>query len=220
MMVAMDLEGKKIVMLVSGGIAAYKAADLASRLKKSGAEVRVAMTRSAQEFIAPLTFEAICGQPVYHRLFGQSEAYRMEHIEWARWADVLIAAPATADFLARMAQGRADDAPSTLYLAFDGPVWAAPAMKIIDAGIGVVGGFVAGLLPAGLFNDLLVHGVIDGVGGVEMRQHVERAQGFFLARRMEQPFDEGFVETHFVGVDSQSPIGDARHFAPFAVLGK
>ena len=129
MMVAMDLEGKKIVMLVSGGIAAYKAADLASRLKKSGAEVRVAMTRSAQEFIAPLTFEAICGQPVYHKLFGQSEAYRMEHIEWARWADVLIAAPATADFLARMAQGRADDAPSTLYLAFDGPVWAAPAMN-------------------------------------------------------------------------------------------
>lgn len=125
----MSLQGKKFVVLVSGGIAAYKAADLVSRLRKAGAEVRVAMTRAAGKFVAPLTFEAISGHPVYDRVFDTADAYRMDHIGWARWADGLIAAPATADFLARMAQGLADDGPLTLYLAFRGPVWAAPAMN-------------------------------------------------------------------------------------------
>lgn len=125
----MSVKGKKIVLLVTGGIAAYKAADLTSRLKKAGAEVRVAMTRSAKKFVAPLTFEAICGHPVYEKVFDTADAYRMDHIGWARWADAVIAAPATADFLARMAQGRANDGPLTLYLAFRGPVWVAPAMN-------------------------------------------------------------------------------------------
>lgn len=125
----MSVQGKKIVLLVTGGIAAYKAADLTSRLKKAGAEVRVAMTRSAKKFVAPLTFEAICGHPVYEKVFDTADAYRMDHIGWARWADALVAAPATADFLARMAHGRADDAPLTLHLAFRGPVWVAPAMN-------------------------------------------------------------------------------------------
>lgn len=125
----MSLQGKKIVLLVSGGIAAYKAADLASRIKKAGADVRVAMTASAAKFVAPLTFEAICGHPVYERVFDTAESYRMDHIGWARWADALVAAPATADFISRMAQGRANDAPLTLYLAFRGPVWIAPAMN-------------------------------------------------------------------------------------------
>jgi phosphopantothenoylcysteine decarboxylase / phosphopantothenate---cysteine ligase len=126
---SMSHQGKKIVLLVSGGIAAYKSADLASRLRKAGAEVRVAMTRAARKFVAPLTFEAISGHPVYDRVFDAPDAYRMDHIGWARWADGVVVAPATADFLARMAQGLADDAPLTLYLAFRGPVWAAPAMN-------------------------------------------------------------------------------------------
>ncbi len=125
----MNLSGKKLVLAVSGGIAAYKAADLASRLRKSGAEVRVTMTRSAKQFVAPLTFEAISGHPIYDELFNQANSYRMEHIEWARWADALIVAPATADFMARMAHGIADDAPLTLYLAFRGPIWIAPTMN-------------------------------------------------------------------------------------------
>lgn len=125
----MSLRGKKIIVLVSGGIAAYKAADLVSRLKKAGAEVRVAMTASAGKFVAPLTFEAISGHPVYDRVFDAAESYRMDHIGWARWADALVAAPATADFISRMAQGRANDAALTLYLAFRGPTWIAPAMN-------------------------------------------------------------------------------------------
>ena len=125
----MDIKGRRIAVAVTGGIAAYKAADLTSRLRKEGAEVRVAMTRSAKKFVGPLTFEAISGHPVYRKVFDQPNAYRMEHIEWARWADGLVVAPATADFIARMAQGLADDAPLTLYLAFAGPVWIAPAMN-------------------------------------------------------------------------------------------
>lgn len=125
----MSLRGKKIVLIVSGGIAAYKAADLASKLGKAGAEVRVAMTGSAKRFIAPLTFEAITGHNAYCEHFGEADSYRMEHIEWARWADLLLVAPATADCLARMAAGLADEAALALYLAFEGPVWVAPAMN-------------------------------------------------------------------------------------------
>lgn len=125
----MSVQGKKVVLMVSGGIAAYKAADLASRLRKAGAEVRVAMTRAATKFVAPLTFEAIAGHPVYRAVFDEPESYRMEHIEWARWADAAIVAPATAHFIAAMAHGLADDAPLTFYLAFRGPVWVAPAMN-------------------------------------------------------------------------------------------
>lgn len=123
------LKGRKIVVLVSGGIAAYKAVDLCSRLKKAGAEVRVAMTRAAGRFVQPLSFEAVVGHPVYSEIFGQADSHRMEHIEWARWADDMIAAPASADFVAKLAAGIADDAPLTLHLAFRGRLWIAPAMN-------------------------------------------------------------------------------------------
>jgi phosphopantothenoylcysteine decarboxylase/phosphopantothenate--cysteine ligase len=126
---SMPLSGKKIVLLVSGGIAAYKAADLTSRLKKAGADVRVVMTEAAKKFVAPLTFEAISGHPVYGQVFNEPLSYRMEHIEWARWADLAVVAPATADFIAKMTHGIADDAPLTLLLAFRGPVLVAPAMN-------------------------------------------------------------------------------------------
>lgn len=125
------LQRRKIVLIVGGGIAAYKAADLASKLKKTGALVRVAMTSGAKKFVTPLTFEAITGEPVYHEVFNQADSYRMEHIEWARWADAIIVAPATADLIAKLTHGIADDAALTLHLAFRGPLWIAPAMNTV-----------------------------------------------------------------------------------------
>lgn len=150
----MNLSDRRVALIVSGGIAAYKAADLASRLRKAGAEVRVVMTDAARQFIAPLTFEAITGHPVYASVFGDPNSYRMEHIEWARWAELVVAAPASADLIARMAHGLAPDAATTLYLAFEGPVWIAPAMNtkmwehpatqanlntLVDRGVRVIG---------------------------------------------------------------------------------
>lgn len=131
MNVTSHLRDRNIVVAVCGGIAAYKAADLVSRLRKEGARVRVTMTESAARFVAPLTFEAVSGEPVYRALFGEDLSYRMEHIEWARRADALVVAPATASFISRMASGLADDAPGTLYLAYDGPTWIAPAMNTV-----------------------------------------------------------------------------------------
>lgn len=125
----MDLKQKKVVVIVSGGIAAYKAADLVSRLRKAGAEARVVMTRGAKEFVAPLTFEALSGYPVYEEVFERPSSWEMEHIAWAKWADAVVVAPATANLLAKMALGLADDAASTLLLAYQGPVWVAPAMN-------------------------------------------------------------------------------------------
>lgn len=123
------LDGRRIVLAVSGGIAAYKAADLCSRLLKEGAQVRVAMTDSATRFVSPLTFETLSHAPVYQSVFDAARSFDMEHISWSKWADVLIIAPATANTIAKMAHGLADDAVSTLYLAFTGPVVVAPAMN-------------------------------------------------------------------------------------------
>ena len=125
----LPLENRRIVVAVSGGIAAYKSADLVSRLRKAGAGVRVAMTPSALQFVAPLTFEALSGHPVYKDIFERPSAWEMEHISWARWADASGAAPATANLLARLAHGIADDPVTTLALAFTGPLFVAPAMN-------------------------------------------------------------------------------------------
>ena len=126
---ASALSGRRIALIVSGGIAAYKAADLVSRLRHAGASVRVAMTRAAREFVSPLTFETLSGHAVYDDVFARAGAWEMEHISWAQWAEAVVAAPATAHLLARLAQGLAADAPTTLALAFGGPVWVAPAMN-------------------------------------------------------------------------------------------
>jgi phosphopantothenoylcysteine decarboxylase/phosphopantothenate--cysteine ligase len=126
---SLPLENRRVLLAVTGGIAAYKAADLASRLRKAGAAVRVAMTRAATRFVAPLTFETLAGYPVYSDVFDQPAAWEMEHIGWARWGEILLVAPATANVLARLAHGLADDAVTTLALAFTGPVWVAPAMN-------------------------------------------------------------------------------------------
>jgi phosphopantothenoylcysteine decarboxylase/phosphopantothenate--cysteine ligase len=114
---------------VTGGIAAYKSADLVRRLIERGAEVQVVMTASAQEFVTATTFQAVSGKPVRSSLWDPAAEAAMGHIELARWADVVLVAPATADFLARLAQGRADDLLATLCLATSAPIAVAPAMN-------------------------------------------------------------------------------------------
>jgi phosphopantothenoylcysteine decarboxylase / phosphopantothenate---cysteine ligase len=120
---------KHILLGVSGGIAAYKAAELVRLLRKQGAKVRVVMTQSALEFISPLTFQALSGNPVHTELLDTEAENAMGHISLARWADILIIAPATANTLAKLSCGLADDLLSTLYLAATCPVYVAPAMN-------------------------------------------------------------------------------------------
>lgn len=123
------LHGKHLILGITGGIAAYKSADLARRLVEAGAVVRVVMTRGAQRFITPLTLQAVSGQAVHHALFDPAAEAAMGHIALARWADAIIVAPASADFLARLTHGRADDLLTTLCLASEAPLAVAPAMN-------------------------------------------------------------------------------------------
>lgn len=118
-----------ILLAVTGGIAAYKSAILVRRLREFGCEVRVVMTESAQQFISPLTFQALSGNPVHTALLDADAEAGMGHIELARWADLLLVAPASCNTLAKFAHGLADDLLSTLYLANKAPVWVAPAMN-------------------------------------------------------------------------------------------
>ena len=123
------MNGKHIVLGVTGGIAAYKAADLVRRLRDAGAEVRVVMTRGALAFVTPLTFQALSGHPVHTELLDEAAEAGMGHIELARWADLVLVAPATADFIARLAHGLAGDLLSTVCLASAAPLALAPAMN-------------------------------------------------------------------------------------------
>ncbi|MBZ0068875.1 MAG: bifunctional phosphopantothenoylcysteine decarboxylase/phosphopantothenate--cysteine ligase CoaBC [Thiobacillus sp.] len=124
-----SLARKKILLGVTGGIAAYKAAELCRLLVKAGADVQVVMTAAAQQFVTPLTFQALSGKPVLTSLWDAASGDGMEHIHLSRNADLLLVAPASADFLARLAQGRADDALSTLCLARACKLAVAPAMN-------------------------------------------------------------------------------------------
>jgi phosphopantothenoylcysteine decarboxylase/phosphopantothenate--cysteine ligase len=119
----------RILLGVTGGIAAYKAAELVRRLRERGAEVQVVMTAGARQFVTPLTFQALSGRPVRTELWDAAAEAAMGHIELARWARQVLVAPASADFLARLAQGRADDLLATLCLATDAPIAVAPAMN-------------------------------------------------------------------------------------------
>jgi len=123
------LAGRRILLGVSGGIAAYKSPDLVRRLRERGAEVQVVMTPGAQRFVTPTTFQAVSGREVRAELWDAAAEASMGHIELARWADLVLVAPATADFLARVAGGRADDLLTTLILASESPVALAPAMN-------------------------------------------------------------------------------------------
>ena len=125
----MELTGKHIALGVSGGIAAYKAAELVRLLIKQGATVQVAMTEAATHFITPVTFQALSGNPVFTDQWDPRVANNMAHIDLSRAADVLLIAPASADFLAKVANGLADDLLSTLTLARDCPLLVAPAMN-------------------------------------------------------------------------------------------
>ena len=119
----------RILLGVTGGIAAYKSADLVRRLRERGAEVQVVMTAAATEFVTPLTFQALSGRPVRTSLWDAAAEASMGHIELARWADRVLVAPATADFIARLAHGIADDLLATLCLATESPIAIAPAMN-------------------------------------------------------------------------------------------
>ncbi len=121
------MSNKKIILAVTGGIAAYKSAILVRRLKDFGFDVRVVMTRGAQAFVTPLTFQALSGHPVHTELLDAAAESGMGHIELARWADLVLVAPASCDVLAKFACGIADDLLTTLYLATSAPVWVAPA---------------------------------------------------------------------------------------------
>ncbi len=125
----MSLAGKKIVLGVSGGIAAYKTPELVRRLRDRGADVRVAMTEAAKAFITPLSLQAVSGYPVSDSLLDPAAEAAMGHIELGKWADLVILAPATADLIARVAAGMANDLVSTICLATPAPVAVLPAMN-------------------------------------------------------------------------------------------
>lgn len=124
-----SLTNKQILLGVTGGIAAYKSAELIRRLQDQGASVRVIMTAAAQEFITPLTLQALSGHPVHTTLLDPEAEAGMGHIELARWADLLLVAPASADFIARLVAGKGDDLLTTVCLATAAPICLAPAMN-------------------------------------------------------------------------------------------
>jgi len=125
-----QFDGAKVLLGVSGGIAAYKAADLASKLTAAGAVVRTIMTDNACKLITPATFEAVTDQPVYTSLWARPEDFKIGHIQTADWADAVVVAPATANIIAKIASGVCDDLLSTTLCAcWDKPVLLAPAMN-------------------------------------------------------------------------------------------
>jgi phosphopantothenoylcysteine decarboxylase/phosphopantothenate--cysteine ligase len=125
----LELDGKKILLGVTGGIASYKSPDLVRRLRERGAEVQVVMTAGAARFVEPLTFQAVSARPVRDRLWDEEAEAAMGHIELARWADLVLIAPASADFIARLTAGLADDLLATLCVATEAPIAVAPAMN-------------------------------------------------------------------------------------------
>ena len=124
------LGGKRILLVIGGGIAAYKALELIRLLRKSGAAVSPVLTRAGAEFVTPLSVSALAGEKLHSELFDLTAEAEMGHIQLSRSADLIVVAPATADLMAKMAQGRADDLASTLLLATDTPVLVAPAMNV------------------------------------------------------------------------------------------
>ena len=125
----LSLTNKRILLGITGGIAAYKCAELVRLFKQANSEVRVAMTNAAQEFITPLTLQALSGNHVFTNLVDVEAEAAMGHIELARWADLILIAPTTADFMTRIVQGKASDIVSALVLASHAPIAIAPAMN-------------------------------------------------------------------------------------------
>src|ERR1700745_2144562 len=123
------LDGKRILLVIGGGIAAYKSLDLHRRLKERGPTVRCILTKAAQEFITPLAAGALTGERVFTDLFDEQGEFDVGHIRLARETDLIVVAPATADLMAKMAGGHADDLASAVLLADDAPALIAPAMN-------------------------------------------------------------------------------------------
>src|SRR3546814_6415052 len=126
----MTMTAKRILLIIGGGIAAYKSIELVRLLRKSGHVVRCVLTRAGEQFVTPLTLAALSENKVYTSLFDLKDEVEMGHIQLSREADLVVVAPATADLLAKMATGQADDLATTLLLATDKPVLAAPAMNV------------------------------------------------------------------------------------------
>lgn len=126
---ATAFDGKKILVGVAGGIAAYKACELVSRLSQAGAEVRVVMTRAAQEFVTPLSFRALARGPVFTGMFESPREFDPVHVSLAEWADAVVVAPATANVIGKIACGIADDLLTCTVMATKAPVVVAPAMN-------------------------------------------------------------------------------------------
>lgn len=144
------MQGKRVLLGVTGGIAAYKSPDLVRRLREHGAEVQVVMTEAAREFVTPTTFQAVSGRPVRTDLWDAAAEAAMGHIELARWAQIVLIAPASADFLARLTAGFADDLLSTLCLATEAPIAVAPAMNRVMWANAATSANVAALLQRGV----------------------------------------------------------------------
>lgn len=125
------LSSKRILLIVTGGIAAYKSLDLIRKLRAGGAAVTPVLTCSAKKFVTPLSVAALAGETVYSELFDLTSEAQMGHIELSRSADLILVAPATADMIAKMAQGRANDLASTLILATDTPVLIADRKSVV-----------------------------------------------------------------------------------------
>ena len=121
---------KNIILCVTGGIAAYKSAEIIRLFKKDGADVRVVMTESAKEFITPLTLQAVSGNQIHDSLLDADAESAMGHIELAKWADIIVIAPCTAESLSKITHGRADDLMGALILATNADVYIAPAMNM------------------------------------------------------------------------------------------
>jgi phosphopantothenoylcysteine decarboxylase / phosphopantothenate---cysteine ligase len=125
----MNLNSKKIIIAINGGIAVYKVCDLTRLLVKAGAEVRIVMSDSAKQFVSPLTFETLSNHEVAHQMFDQNQFRSTKHIDWADWADLMLFAPATANLIGKLANGIYDDLLTTIASAFTGPKLIAPAMN-------------------------------------------------------------------------------------------
>ena len=147
---SMSATPERILLGVGGGIAAYKAAELVRRLRERGAQVRVVMTENAERFVAPLTFQALSGESVRTSLWDSAAEAAMGHIELARWADRIVIAPASADLIARLAQGQADDLLTTLCLASEAALLVAPAMNRVMWANAAVQANVATLVARGV----------------------------------------------------------------------
>ena len=125
-----SLQDKRVLLIIGGGIAAYKCLELIRRLRERGAGVRAILTKAGGEFVTPLSVAALTGDKVYQDLFSLTDESEMGHIELSRSADLVVVAPATADLMAKLARGHANDLASTALLATDKPVLMAPAMNV------------------------------------------------------------------------------------------